>query len=59
MALQKILLKNWQLLILLIFHLLLVKVTQFVAWPEMLIYPYLLSRGFSFYGDIIQPYMPT
>jgi hypothetical protein len=31
---------------------------KFTAWPEMVAYPYLLSRGYHFYGDIIQPYTP-
>jgi len=40
-------------------HLSLLFWTQYTAWPEMLIYPYLLKRGFLFYIDIIQPYFPT
>lgn len=50
--------RNWGLILILIFHAILLKSTQFSAWPEMLIYPYLMKRGFSLYGDIIQPYMP-
>ena len=52
------LLQNPLILGLLFVHLLLLLFTQFTAWPEMLIYPYLLEHGFAFYGDIVQPYMP-
>ncbi|MEK7166090.1 MAG: glycosyltransferase family 39 protein, partial [Patescibacteria group bacterium] len=31
---------------------------KFTDWPEMLAYPYLLSRGFHFYGEIVHPYLP-
>ena len=43
----------------LLIHGLLMIFLQFTAWPEMLIYPYLLERGFKFYGDIVQPYVPV
>ena len=31
---------------------------RFEAWPEMLVYPYLLNHGFKLYQDIINPYPP-
>lgn len=43
---------------LLLVHVVLMSNLQFTAWPEMLAYPYLLSRGYSFYGDIIHLYLP-
>ncbi len=46
-------------LLLFILHVILLNVVQFTAWPEMLTYPYLIDKGFSFYGDIIHPYLPT
>src|SRR3989338_9060526 len=47
------------LIVLLVLHTLVMLFTQFTAWPEMLIYPYLLKQGFAFYGDIVQPYLPV
>lgn len=40
----------------LLVHLLLLINLRFEAWPEMLIYPYLLNHGFKLYQDIINPY---
>lgn len=39
-------------------HLLILLKIQFIAWPEMLSYPYLLERGYLIYKDIINPYPP-
>ena len=39
-------------------HLLLLANLRFEAWPEMLVYPYLLDHGFKLYQDIINPYAP-
>lgn len=39
-------------------HLALLINLRFEAWPEMLIYPYLLKNGFLLYQDIINPYVP-
>jgi len=33
--------------------------TRFTLWPEMIVYPYLLNKGFLLYRDIINPYPPT
>ncbi|MCL4367159.1 glycosyltransferase family 39 protein [Patescibacteria group bacterium] len=35
-----------------------VLLTQHTAWPEMLVYPYLLNHGFVPYQDLIAPYTP-
>lgn len=32
--------------------------TSYTVWPEMVLYPYLLSKGFVLYRDIIAPYFP-
>lgn len=42
----------------LLVHLLLLINLRFEAWPEMLVYPYLLNHGFKLYQDIINPYPP-
>ncbi|OGY19147.1 MAG: hypothetical protein A2784_00105 [Candidatus Chisholmbacteria bacterium RIFCSPHIGHO2_01_FULL_48_12] len=39
-------------------HWLLLFNLRFEAWPEMLVYPYLLNHGFKLYQDIINPYPP-
>lgn len=39
-------------------HLLLLFITQFTLWPEMVVYPYLMNNGFELYRDIINPYQP-
>lgn len=45
-------------ILLLLIHLLLLINLQFTAWPEMLSYPYLLSKGLNLYKDIALPYQP-
>lgn len=50
--------KNWVLAVLLLFHLFLLVNLRFEAWPEMVLYPWLLSKGFLLYRDIINPYLP-
>lgn len=50
---------NTTIFLLLAVHIALLSIMQFTAWPEMLTYPYLLDKGFAFYGDIIHPYFPT
>src|SRR3989344_6829290 len=45
-------------LFLILIHLFLLFNLRFEAWPEMLIYPYLLNHGFKLYQDIINPYPP-
>ena len=42
----------------LLLHLFILLTLKYTAWPEMLAYPYLLSRGFRFYEDIVHPYLP-
>lgn len=44
--------------LLLLLHLFLLWNLRFEAWPEMILYPWLLSRGFALYQDIINPYLP-
>jgi hypothetical protein len=39
-------------------HLILLVNTKFTLWPEMVVYPYLINRGFLLYRDIINPYPP-
>lgn len=39
-------------------HIFLLLSLRFTAWPEMLAYPYLINKGFHFYGDIIHPFVP-
>src|SRR3989344_7896951 len=51
--------RNHIVLFLLLLHVALLCIVQFTTWPEMLAYPYLINKGFSFYGDIIHPYFPT
>jgi len=43
---------------LLILHFLILLNLRFIAWPEMLVYPYLISNGFDLYKDIAMPYQP-
>lgn len=51
--------KSWWLFILLVcIHIGLLTLFQFTAWPEMIAYPWLMSKGFSMYRDIIHPYPP-
>ena len=46
--------KSWKIVLalLLLFHLLLLIVSQFTAWPEMLFWPYLILKGWLPYRDI-------
>lgn len=46
------------LVLLLLIHLLFLVSTQFTLWPEMVVYPYLINKGFLLYRDIINPYPP-
>jgi len=39
-------------------HLILLFLTKFTLWPEMVVYPYLLNHGFLLYQDLINPYPP-
>lgn len=39
-------------------HLILLFLTKFTLWPEMVVYPYLLNNGFLLYQDLINPYPP-
>ena len=41
-----------------ILHLLTLSQLTFTAWPEMLSYPYLISKEFIPYKDFIMPYPP-
>lgn len=50
--------KSIFLVVLLLLHLLLLFNVRFTAWPEMLSYPYLFSKGFKFYSDFVYPYPP-
>lgn len=43
---------------LLALHLFILVHLQFISWPEMFSYPYLLNNGFSLYKDIALPYQP-
>ena len=44
--------------LLFIVHIFLLVNLRFEAWPEMLVYPYLLQKDFLLYRDIINPYLP-
>lgn len=46
-------------IVLIAIHLFLLINLRFEAWPEMLVYPYLLNNNFSLYQDIINPYVPV
>lgn len=50
--------RNFILIGIICLHLSLMLIFKFTAWPEMLAYPYLISRGYRFYEDMIHPYMP-
>ena len=39
-------------------HLILLALTRFTLWPEMVVYPYLINNGYLLYRDIINPYPP-
>lgn len=32
--------------------------SSFTSWPEMILYPWLMSKGYLLYQDIINPYFP-
>lgn len=32
--------------------------SSFTAWPEMILYPWLMSKGYLLYQDIVNPYFP-
>ncbi|MFZ5535375.1 MAG: ArnT family glycosyltransferase [Patescibacteria group bacterium] len=40
------------------FHLWLLFHTTFVDWPEMLVYPWFLSKGMLYYRDVVLAYVP-
>lgn len=40
-------------------HVILLANTKFTLWPEMVVYPYLLNKGFLVYKDIVNPYPPA
>lgn len=42
----------------LLIHLFLLINLRFEAWPEIIIYPWLMDNGFKLYQDIINPYLP-
>lgn len=44
--------------LLILFHLFLLIHLQFTVWPEMLLIPYLMRRGFELYRDMIVPWTP-
>lgn len=50
--------KKWILAVLLLFHFFLLINLRFEAWPSMILHPWLMSRGFLLYQDIIEPYLP-
>jgi 4-amino-4-deoxy-L-arabinose transferase-like glycosyltransferase len=41
-----------------IYFTLLIFLTQHTGWIEMVVYPYLLNHGFTYYKDLIMPYPP-
>jgi hypothetical protein len=43
---------------LVLLHLLILVNTKFTVWPEMVLYPWLQTKGFLLYKDIINPYFP-
>lgn len=54
----KLINKYFLAIVLMIVHLIILLKIQFIAWPEMLSYPYLLNKGYLPYQDIINPYTP-
>ena len=51
--------RSWLLILLiLLVHLILLINTRFTLWPEMVVYPYLVNKGFFLYKEIINPYPP-
>lgn len=41
-----------------IFHIFLLSILQFTAWPEMVSFPYLINHGFITYKDMVHAYPP-
>lgn len=41
-----------------IFHIFLLSILQFTAWPEMINFPYLINHGFTAYKDMVLAYPP-
>jgi hypothetical protein len=39
-------------------HLLVLSSTQFIDWPELLLYPFLIAHGFTLYTKLLIPYQP-
>lgn len=52
--------KNWKIFLTIIlgFHLLLLTQLKFTAWPEMLLWPYMMTQGFLPYKDIAIAHTP-
>jgi len=46
------------LVFLLVLHLCFLMLFRFTAWPELVSFPYLLTRGYSLYGDMVHVYPP-
>src|SRR3989344_5619169 len=40
-------------------HFILLVNTKFTLWPEMVVYPYLVNKGYLLYSEIINPYPPA
>ncbi len=40
------------------FHLIILLLTNFIDWPEMLLYPWFLSKGLLYYRDVVLAYVP-
>lgn len=45
-------------LLIIVIHLLILLTTEFIDWPELLLYPWLLSKGFILYKYLPIPYQP-
>lgn len=50
---------NFLLILIILIHFLLLLFLRFTAWPEMILWPYLLGKGLLPYRDIIVVYPPT
>lgn len=46
------------LFLILSFHLLILSLLQFTAWPEMVSFPYFINSGFVLYKDLVHAYPP-
>ncbi|HEY5601208.1 MAG TPA: glycosyltransferase family 39 protein, partial [Patescibacteria group bacterium] len=44
--------------IFLLLHVFLLTQLKFTLWPEMMVYPYLVNKGFLLFKDIVNPYPP-